>query len=94
MGDERPRAVTIRGGTGSFVLLSGLKRYVRDLTAIVTMFDDGGSTGILRDELGVLPSGDVRQCLAALAQWLRLRDLFNYRFEEGTFAGDSFGNLF
>ncbi len=94
MSDERPKVVTIGGGTGSFVLLSGLKRYVRDLTAIVTMSDDGGSTGILRDELGVLPPGDVRQCLVALAQWPRLRDLFNYRFEEGTFAGHSFGNLF
>ena len=94
MSGERPAIVTIGGGTGSFVLLSGLKNYVRNLTAIVTMSDDGGSTGILRDELGVLPPGDVRQCLVALAQWPRLRDLFNYRFAEGTFQGHSFGNLF
>jgi uncharacterized cofD-like protein len=58
------------------------------------MADDGGSTGILRDELGVLPPGDVRQCLVALARDPRVRDLFDYRFEEGTFAGHSFGNLF
>jgi uncharacterized cofD-like protein len=89
-----PAIVTLGGGTGSFVLLSGLRRYVRDLTAIVAMSDDGGSTGILRDELGVLPPGDIRQCLVALSRSPRLRDLFTYRFDKGTLRGHSFGNLF
>lgn len=88
------KLVLIGGGTGSFTLLSSLKKYFSDITALVNMADDGGSTGILRDELGVLPPGDVRQCLVALARDPRMRDLFNYRFEEGTFAGHSFGNLF
>ena len=61
------KVVTIGGGTGSFTLLSGLKKYPLELSAIVSMADDGGSTGILRDELGVLPPGDVRQCLVALS---------------------------
>ncbi len=89
------KAVVIGGGTGSFMLLSALRPYVGNLTAIVTMSDDGGSTGILRDELGVLPPGDVRQCLVALSNTPEyMRELFNYRFEEGTFRGHSFGNLF
>lgn len=89
------KVVTIGGGTGSFMLLSGLKRYPIELSAIVSMADDGGSTGILRDELGVLPPGDVRQCLAALSDSSEmLRKLMNYRFEEGGLAGHSFGNLF
>ena len=88
------RIVVIGGGTGSFTLLNGLKKYSKNLTALVSMADDGGSTGILRDELGVLPPGDVRQCLVALAQSPQMRELFNYRFEEGSFAGHSFGNLF
>lgn len=94
MTDGGPAIVTVGGGTGSFVLLSGLRRYVRNLTAIVTMSDDGGSTGILRDELGVLPPGDVRQCLVALSRSPRLRDLFTYRFDKGRLSGHSFGNLF
>jgi uncharacterized cofD-like protein len=75
-------------------LVSSLKNHFAHITALVNMADDGGSTGILRDELGVLPPGDVRQCLVALARNPRVRDLFNYRFDEGTFAGHSFGNLF
>lgn len=86
--------VVIGGGTGSFTLLSGLKHYVRDITALVNMADDGGSTGQLRDELGVLPPGDVRQCLVALSDTPKARDLFNYRFEEGALKGHAFGNLF
>lgn len=83
------------GGTGTFMLLSALRRYAEHLTAIVTMSDDGGSTGVLRDELGVLPPGDVRQCLVALSDTPEdMRRLFTYRFEEGTFKGHSFGNLF
>lgn len=88
------RIVVIGGGTGSFTLLRSLKHYTRHITALVNMADDGGSTGVLRDELGVLPPGDVRQCLVALSESERVRELFNYRFEEGTFAGHAFGNLF
>lgn len=88
------RVVVIGGGTGNFVVLSGLKKYNLDLSAIVSMADDGGSTGILRDELGVLPPGDVRQCLVALSGSSRvMRSLMNYRFENGGLGGHSFGNL-
>ena len=89
-----PKIVVIGGGTGSFVVLSGLKKYTRKITALVSMADDGGSTGVLRDELGVLPPGDVRQCLVALSKAPKLREVFNYRFEDGGIAGHSFGNLF
>lgn len=88
--------MTVGGGTGSFTLLSGLK-VLPDitLTALVSMADDGGSTGVLRDELGVLPPGDVRQCLVALSEETQtVRSLMNYRFEEGVLRGHSFGNLF
>lgn len=88
------RFVVIGGGTGSFTVLSGLKTYAKDITALVNMADDGGSTGQLRDELGALPPGDVRQCLVALSDTPKVRDLFNYRFEEGSFKGHAFGNLF
>jgi uncharacterized cofD-like protein len=89
------RIVTIGGGTGSFTLLSGLKKYPINISAIVSMADDGGSTGILRDELGVLPPGDVRQCLTALSESSEvLRELLSYRFESGGLKGHSFGNLF
>ncbi|HLC71728.1 MAG TPA: gluconeogenesis factor YvcK family protein [Candidatus Nanoarchaeia archaeon] len=88
------KVVVIGGGTGNFVVLRGLKQYPVDLSAIVSMADDGGSTGILRDELGVLPPGDVRQCLVALSDSSRLmRSLMNYRFENGGLQGHSFGNL-
>ncbi|MEK6905906.1 MAG: gluconeogenesis factor YvcK family protein [Nanoarchaeota archaeon] len=88
------KVAVIGGGTGSFTVLSGLKKYNIDLSAIVSMADDGGSTGILRDELGVLPPGDVRQCLVALSDSSRLmRSLMNYRFENGSLQGHSFGNL-
>jgi uncharacterized cofD-like protein len=87
--------VTIGGGTGSFTLLSGLKKYPINISAIVSMVDDGGSTGRLRDELGVLPPGDVRQCLVALSNSPKnLRELMNYRFESGDLKGHNFGNLF
>ena len=82
------------GGTGTFTVLKGLREHNLDLTAIVSMADDGGSTGILRDELGVLPPGDVRQCLVALSNSSHImRSLMNYRFENGEFGGHSFGNL-
>lgn len=88
------KVVVIGGGTGSFNLLSGLKNYTHNITALVNMADDGGSTGTLRDELGVLPPGDIRKCLAALSSTPKVRDLFNYRFEEGSLKGHAFGNLF
>lgn len=94
MQNNRPKVVVIGGGTGSFALLDGLKTQALDISAIVNMADDGGSTGVLRDELGVLPPGDVRQCLVALSRSPKMRDLFNYRFESGTFEGHSFGNIF
>ena len=76
-------------------MLSGLKEYDLDISAIVSMADDGGSTGVLRDELGALPPGDIRQCLVALSKSSQaLRRLFNYRYKNGTLAGHSFGNLF
>lgn len=90
-----PKVVTIGGGTGSYVTLLGLKKYDLKLTAIVTMTDSGGSSGKLRDELGVLPPGDIRQCLVALSESSKLlRDMFNYRFVEGGLKGHSFGNIF
>lgn len=93
--DSKQKIVTIGGGSGSFMVLSGLKKYPVDLSAIVTMSDDGGSTGILRDELGVLPPGDVRQCLVALSYSSKtLRELFNYRYDSGGLKGHSFGNIF
>jgi uncharacterized cofD-like protein len=88
------KIVVIGGGTGNFVVLRGLKNYEVDLSAIVSMADSGGSTGILRDELGVLPPGDVRQCLVALSNSSRLmRSVMNYRFENGNLGGHTFGNL-
>lgn len=91
---KRKKIVVIGGGTGTFTVLSGLKKYPFDLTAIVAMADDGGSTGTLRDELGVLPPGDVRQCLVALSSSDQLmRTLMNYRFAAGGLKGHSFGNL-
>lgn len=92
---RKPSYVVLGGGTGSFAILRGLRDKEVELTALVGMADDGGSTGALRDELGVLPPGDVRQCLVALSSAPEhLRDLFSYRFEEGVLAGHSFGNLF
>lgn len=77
------------------MLLTGLKKYPINISAVVSMADDGGSTGILRDELGVLPPGDVRQCLVALSDSPGiLRKLMNYRFENGGLKGHSFGNIF
>jgi uncharacterized cofD-like protein len=90
-----PKIVVIGGGTGSFAALSGLKKYPVQLSAIVTMMDSGGSSGRLRDELGVLPPGDIRQCLVALSGSSRLlRELFNYRFPKGDLKGHNFGNIF
>ncbi len=87
------RIAVIGGGTGSFTILNSLKEHSSQIAAIVSMADDGGSSGVLRDELGALPPGDVRKCLVALSDSPKVRELFDYRFEEGTFAGHSFGNL-
>ena len=87
------KIAVIGGGTGSFTMLSSLKDYTSQIAAIVSMADDGGSTGVLRDELGTLPPGDVRQCLVALSDSSKIRELFEYRFDTGTFNGHSFGNV-
>lgn len=90
------KVVTVGGGTGSYTVLSGLKNISNiSIKALVSMADDGGSTGVLMDELGVLPPGDVRQCLVALSEHSDIvRKLMNYRFTEGTLSGHSFGNIF
>ncbi len=89
------KVTVLGGGTGTFVVLSGLKNYNVDLAAVVSMMDSGGSTGRLRDQLGVLPPGDLRQCLVALSDApLLWRKLFLYRFESGDLAGHNFGNIF
>ena len=89
------RIVVIGGGTGTFSVLSGMRELDIPVTAIVSTADNGGSTGQLRDELGVLPPGDIRQALVALSEdGSVLRELFSYRFEEGTLKGHAFGNLF
>ena len=91
-----PKLVAIGGGTGQSVLLRGLRTYTDNLTAIITVADDGGSSGILRRELGVVPPGDFRNCLVAMSEdESLLADLFQYRFDEGSgLKGHSFGNLF
>ncbi|MBD2138977.1 YvcK family protein [Anabaena sp. FACHB-1237] len=91
-----PKIVVIGGGTGLSTLLRGLKTYSANITAIVTVADDGGSSGRLRQEFGVLPPGDIRNCLAALADEEKLlTELFQYRFQAGDgLIGHSFGNLF
>ena len=91
-----PKIVTVGGGTGLSNLLRGLKQYSANITAIVTVADDGGSSGRLRREYGVLPPGDIRNCLAALADEEKLvTELFQYRFKTGEgLSGHSFGNLF
>ena len=91
-----PRLVAIGGGTGLSALLRGVKKYTGNIVAIVTVADDGGSSGRLREEYRVLPPGDIRQCLTALAETEPLMtELFQYRFGgEGALAGHSFGNLF
>ncbi len=96
---ERKNIVVIGGGSGSSVALRGLKTYETDLTAIVTMFDSGGSTGILRDEFGYPPLGDIRQCLVALSdknnvQVAALNSALDFRFDAGSsLRGHSVGNL-
>lgn len=94
--DRGPRIVTIGGGHGLATLLRGLKTYTRNLTAVVTVADDGGSSGRLRESFGILPPGDIRNCLAALSNDEQmLTQLFQYRFSSmDELEGHSFGNLF
>jgi len=89
-----PRIVVIGGGTGLSVLLKGLKSYTANITAVVSVADDGGSSGRLREELGILPPGDIRNCLIALADKETLmEEVLQYRFGAGELAGHSLGNL-
>lgn len=90
-----PKIVTIGGGTGISTMLRGLKAYTSNITAIITVADDGGGSGTLRNDLGMLPPGDIRNCLLALAETEPvLEKLLKYRFTEGSLKGQSFGNLF
>lgn len=91
-----PKIVAIGGGTGLSTILEGLKEYTTNITAVVAVADEGGSSGRLREEFGILPPGDIRNCLVSLAEAPQLmRDLFQYRFTEGNgIKGHSFGNLF
>jgi uncharacterized cofD-like protein len=92
---KKKKIVTVGGGTGSFTVLTGIREYPFEISAVVAMTDDGGSTGVLRDEIGVLPPGDVRQCLVALSESSEMmRQLMNYRFGKGKLKGHNFGNLF
>lgn len=89
-----PRLVVIGGGTGLSVLLRGLKQFTSNITAIVSVTDDGGSSGRLRGEFGILPPGDLRNCLVALADTEpAMEKLFNYRFNKGEMSGHNLGNL-
>lgn len=91
-----PKIVTIGGGTGLSTMLTGLKEYTSNITAIVTVADDGGSSGRIRKQFDILPPGDIRNCLVALADAsTMMRDLFQFRFDSGSeLAGHNFGNLF
>ncbi|RBP44762.1 gluconeogenesis factor YvcK family protein [Garciella nitratireducens] len=93
--EKGPKLVIIGGGTGSSVLLRGLKKYTSNITAIVTVADDGGGSGKLREDLGMLPPGDIRSCILALADTEPIMEkLLQYRFQEGSLKGQNFGNLF
>lgn len=90
-----PNITVIGGGTGISVLLRGLKEHTMNLTAVVTVADDGGGSGKLREDLGILPPGDIRNCLLALADAEpKLKDVLQHRFSQGELKGQSFGNLF
>lgn len=90
-----PKVVVIGGGTGQSVFLRGLKYTTQNITAVVTVSDDGGGSGVLREDLGMLPPGDIRNCLLALANIEpTMNAIMQYRFSEGQLKGQSFGNLF
>lgn len=90
-----PKVVVIGGGTGLSILLRGLKQFTTNITAIVTVADDGGGSGVLREDLGMLPPGDIRSCILALANTEpTMEKLLQYRFTDGMLKGQNFGNLF
>jgi uncharacterized cofD-like protein len=90
-----PKIVAVGGGTGLSTMLRGLKQYSNNLTALVTVADDGGGSGVLREDLGMLPPGDIRNCILALADTEPImQKLLQYRFQDGMLKGQSFGNLF
>jgi uncharacterized cofD-like protein len=90
-----PHIVVIGGGTGISTMLRGLKRFSSNITAVITVADDGGGSGVLREDLGMLPPGDIRNCIMALAETESVMErLLQYRFSEGRLKGQSFGNLF
>ena len=92
---EGPKVVVIGGGTGQSVFLRGLKKRTRNITAIVTVADDGGGSVYLEEDLGMLPPGDIRNCLLALANIEpTMNEVMQYRFTDGNLKGQSFGNLF
>lgn len=92
---QEPKVVVIGGGTGQSIFLRGLKKYTQNITAIVTVSDDGGGSGKLREDLGMLPPGDIRNCILALADTEpEMEKIMQYRFPEGCLAGQNFGNLF
>lgn len=92
--ERGPKIVAVGGGTGLSTMLRGLKKYTKNLTAIVTVADDGGGSGMLRREIGMPPPGDIRHCMEALANTEPIMErLLTYRFTEGSLAGQSFGNL-
>ena len=92
---KEPSIVCIGGGTGLSTMLRGLKLFLPDITAIVAVTDDGGGSGVLRDELGMPPPGDIRNCILALSNVEpTMGELMSYRFDSGSLAGQSFGNLF
>lgn len=91
---QGPHIVAIGGGTGLSTMLRGLKKYTKNLTAIVTVSDDGGGSGMLRRDIGMLPPGDIRHCMESLANTEPvMQQLLTYRFESGTLRGQCFGNL-
>lgn len=93
--DNGPKIAAIGGGHGLSAMLRGLKKYTDNITAIVTVADDGGGSGVLRHDMGMLPPGDIRRCVIALSNTEPvLEQLLDYRFSEGTLSGQSLGNLF
>lgn len=89
-----PKLVVIGGGTGTSTILAGLKEYTDDITAIISVYDNGGSTGRLRKDLNIIATGDLRACLVSLSDNEILSELLQYRFKEGELVGHNFGNIF
>ena len=92
--ERGPKITAIGGGTGLSTMLRGLKKYTKNLTAVVTVADDGGGSGVMRRDIGMPPPGDIRHCMESLANVEPIMErLLTYRFQEGSLAGQSFGNL-